>query len=152
VSIVGGDCIGLGGPILDRLREMSDGAYQVRDINSAERQNSGVPAQYYNRRAEMWDMASKLFSAGDVELHHNDPVLRSQLCTPRYEFRNGKILIEAKEKIKDRLGRSPDRADAYVMGLYLGRELPPAEPLNLRRKRLWRQRRRENLHLSWMSA
>ena len=152
VSVVGGDSIGIGGPILDRLREMSDGAYQVRDIDSAERQKSGVPARYYNRRAEMWDVASKLFASGDVELHHEDSVLRSQLRTPRYEFRNGKILIESKEKIKDRLGRSPDRADAYVMGLYLGRDRPPAEPLNLRRKRLARQRHRENLKLTWMSA
>ena len=40
------------------------------------------------------------------------------MTTPTYEFRNGKILIESKADIKKRLGNSPDRADAYVNGLY----------------------------------
>ena len=44
--------------------------------------------------------------------------LKGQLATPTYEFRNGKILIESKSEIKKRLGSSPDRADAYVNGLY----------------------------------
>jgi len=44
--------------------------------------------------------------------------LKVQLATPTYEFRNGKILIESKSEIKKRLGCSPDRADAYVNGLY----------------------------------
>ena len=44
--------------------------------------------------------------------------LKGQLATPTYEFRNGKILIESKADIKKRLGNSPDRADAYVNGLY----------------------------------
>jgi hypothetical protein len=44
--------------------------------------------------------------------------LKGQLATPTYAFRNGKILIESKAEIKKRLGNSPDRADAYVNGLY----------------------------------
>ena len=35
-----------------------------------------------------------------------------------YAFRNAKILIEPKADIKKRLGRLPDRADAYVNGLW----------------------------------
>jgi hypothetical protein len=45
------------------------------------------------------------------------PDLRSQLCAVRYDFRNGKILIEPKDEIKQRIGRSPDDADCYVMGV-----------------------------------
>ena len=55
---------------------------------------------------------------GDVELKNIDAKLKGQLTTPVYAFRNGKILIEPKAEIKKRLGNSPDRADAYVNGLY----------------------------------
>ncbi|MCK5915704.1 MAG: hypothetical protein KAG92_06165 [Deltaproteobacteria bacterium] len=44
--------------------------------------------------------------------------LKGQLTTPTYAFRHSKILIESKSEIKKRLGGSPDRADAYVNGLY----------------------------------
>jgi len=44
--------------------------------------------------------------------------LESQLCSLTYEFRNGKILIESKEDLKKRIGCSPDRADALVIGLW----------------------------------
>jgi hypothetical protein len=53
-----------------------------------------------------------------VELKNIDVKLKGQLTTPTYEFRNGKILIESKADIKKRLGNSPDRAVAYVNGLY----------------------------------
>ena len=40
---------------------------------------------------------------------------------PRYEFKtSGKVIIEPKDSIKKRLGCSPDRADAYIMGLWAG--------------------------------
>ncbi|MEC9471333.1 MAG: hypothetical protein VYA18_16545, partial [Pseudomonadota bacterium] len=35
----------------------------------------------------------------------------------RWKMRNGKILIESKEEIKERLGSSPDEADAIVEAL-----------------------------------
>ena len=59
-----------------------------------------------------------MIAAGDVELKNTDPKLVGQLCSPKYEFRSGKILIESKADIKKRLGSSPDRGDAYVNGLY----------------------------------
>ena len=31
---------------------------------------------------------------------------------------NGKLLVQDKAEIKKSLGRSPDRADAFIMGLY----------------------------------
>ena len=66
----------------------------------------------------IWCGAADMLSDGDVELKNIEPLLRGQLGTPTYDFRNGKILIESKANIKKRLGRSPDRADAYVNGLY----------------------------------
>lgn len=114
-----GDCLivvdvcGIGGGVVDRLIEMGD---NVLGIDNAGR--SDEPAKYYNKRAEIWCKAADMLACGDVQLTNTEPKLNGQLCTPAYEFRNGKILIESKADIKKRLGKSPDRADAYVNGLY----------------------------------
>ena len=56
--------------------------------------------------------------------------LRSQLTSICYDFRNGKILIEPKDKIKERLGRSPDEADCYVMGVWAVKRAMPEIQFN----------------------
>ena len=114
-----GDCLivvdvcGLGGGVVDRLIEMGD---NVLAIDNASKSNE--PDTYYNLRSEIWCTAADMFAESDVELVTNDHRLKGQLTTPTYELRNGRILIEAKAEIKKRLGNSPDRADAYVNGLY----------------------------------
>ena len=107
------DVCGLGAGVVDRLIEMGD---NVLGIDNAAR--SEEPEKYFNKRAEIWCGAADAFAGGDVELKNIDVKLKGQLATPTYEFRNGKILIESKADIKKRLGNSPDRADAYVNGLY----------------------------------
>ncbi len=112
----------MGGGVVDRLVELG---HYVIAANSASA--STQQEKYYNKRAEIYDNAGRMFAEKDVELHHVDPVLETQLCTPKYKFRNSKILVEPKEDIKDRLGRSPDRADAYVNGLYFGKQVTETE-------------------------
>ena len=107
------DVCGLGGGVVDRLIEMGD---NVIGIDNASK--STEPETYYNLRSEIWCRAADAFAGGDVMLKTDDHRLKGQLATPTYELRNGKILIEAKADIKKRLGNSPDRADAYVNGLY----------------------------------
>ena len=50
-----------------------------------------------------------------------DEELRRQLINTTYEVigSNGEIKITQKDKIKKVLGRSPDRADAFAMGIWL---------------------------------
>jgi len=107
------DVCGLGAGIVDRLIEMGN---DVIGIDNAGKSNE--PEKYYNKRAEIWCRAADMFAGGDIQLMNIEPRLRGQLCTPAYEFRNGRILIESKADIKKRLGNSPDRADAYVNGLH----------------------------------
>ena len=45
----------------------------------------------------------------------NIPELVSELTTPTYTFIGGKFQIEDKDQIKDRIGRSPDLADALAL-------------------------------------
>ncbi len=68
---------------------------------------------YANRRAEMWWGLAEWVKAGGCL--PNVPELVSELSTPTYTSKNGKLLLEPKEFIKERLGRSPDRADALAL-------------------------------------
>lgn len=85
-----------------------------------QRQKSGVPQRYYNRRAEIYMNASRMFANGEIDMDFTDyPELRNQLTQPRYDFKNGQTIISDKDEIKQKYGRSPDFADAYVCGLFL---------------------------------
>lgn len=127
---------GVGGGTVDRLREMGD---EVIAVNSSEKADD--TKKYYNRRAEIWDRAGQMLCEGDVELQWQDELLKNQLCAPKYKFRNGRILIEPKEEIKDRLGRSPDRGDAYVNGLWAMEYVPSETDRNTKKRRKNRRKR-----------
>lgn len=70
--------------------------------------------RYENKRAEMWfEMANWIKRGGALP---NLPELQKELTAPTYTFtKRGKFLLESKEQIKDRLGFSPDLADALCL-------------------------------------
>lgn len=69
--------------------------------------------RYKNRRAEMWmKMAEWVKSGGALPPL---PELVGELTSPTYTFANGKFLLEDKDQVKKRLGRSPDLADALAL-------------------------------------
>lgn len=69
--------------------------------------------RYRNRRAEIWFGMSEWVKRGGAL--PNLPELVGELITPTYTFVGGKFLIEDKDQIKQRLGRSPDLADALAL-------------------------------------
>lgn len=120
---------GLGGGVIDNLR---DWGFEVLGIQSASQADH--PDRYYNKRAEMWWTVGLRYSRSEIlegvadeRKQHLDAELDRQLTTVEYKWRNGKILVQDKEEIKKNLGRSPDRADAKIMGLYMIGRLPPIE-------------------------
>lgn len=115
------DVVGVGGGVVDELYARGR---HVIPFNSAEKATDEV--KYYNRRAEAWWECAEGLAKADVGCLRMGQELRKQLCSPRYEHRNGRILIESKEAIKDRLGYSPDKADCYVMGVWGVRNMFPA--------------------------
>jgi hypothetical protein len=106
------DDVALGGGVTDRLREMDEHVMAI---------NGGVPPiqdKFVNLKTEMWWNARDLFATGKVSII-NDPILIRQLGIVKHHYRsNGKIVIETKEDVKKRLGRSPDRADALILMLW----------------------------------
>jgi len=70
--------------------------------------------RYANRRAEMYFEAAEWVKQGGA-LPRTDMQLLAELTEPTYSFKGGQFLIEPKDKLKPRLGRSPDLADALVL-------------------------------------
>lgn len=60
-----------------------------------------------------------------------DQELLGELTASEYEIRGKKIHLEPKEKVKEKLGRSPDKADAVVMAWWTG-------PKNFSHGQVWR--------------
>lgn len=66
--------------------------------------------RYKNRRCEFWLQGAEWVKGGGML--PNLPELVAELTTPTYTFVGGVFVLEEKEQIKERLGRSPDLADA----------------------------------------
>lgn len=114
-SAIAVDGIGIGAGIVDSLKEMGE---EVMDIVSSRKPTMETEAEkYFNLRSQMWLHGAKQIFEQKC-LIPDDDILAGQLCSPKFEFMsNGKMKVEGKEDIKERLGRSPDRADAFLMGL-----------------------------------
>ena len=101
------DTGGYGSGVVDSL--LQGGANPIA-INFSER--AGDP-RYFNKRSEMWfKMAEWIKRGGKLP---NVMELVGELTTPQYSFQNGKFRLEEKDRIKERLGRSPDFADALAL-------------------------------------
>ncbi len=104
------DEIGLGSGLLDRLREQG---IETTAFNSSHRARD--PERFVNRRAEAFWRLRQLLERGEIALP-NDEGLFEELTALRWSVEsNGKIKLERKRETRDRLGRSPDRADAVAM-------------------------------------
>ena len=100
---------GGGAGVIDRLRHLGHWVQEVPFGSQASYHD-----KYVNKRAEMWDEMRKWIEGGGC-LPANE-ALRSELTTPTYSFdAHGKIKLEPKDKIKERLTHSPDIADALCL-------------------------------------
>lgn len=116
VSEVRGDGQGLGGPILDRIVELSEGRYMVIPIDSSFA--SPDITKWYNWRAYMYWYFQNELSKENLDLDLDDDKLQEQLLGVEIKARatgRNNILLESKEEMRKRGVHSPDHADAAVM-------------------------------------
>lgn len=112
------DVIGIGTSVYDHL-EAHIGR-RVVAVNGAEGSDGtdvSGKLHFANLRAEVWWRFREALSperAPRVSLPP-DQRLFADLCAPHYRLTARGLLIEDKEQIKSRLGRSPDRGDAVVL-------------------------------------
>ena len=104
------DSIGVGGGVVDRLREL--GA-PVRGINVGEAPAMGNT--YMNLRAELWFKTKGWLEDRSCKLPNDDQLL-AELTSIRYGFTpGGKMKAESKDDMRKRGLKSPDLADALCL-------------------------------------
>jgi hypothetical protein len=113
------DVIGIGASVVDILTMYIHS--RVIPINVAEGAKEDTDwsgtLRFANKRAQLWWAFRDILNPANgfnVSLP-KDQKLKSELCAPTYKMRANGILIESKDDIKKRLGRSTDRADAVIM-------------------------------------
>lgn len=109
------DVINVGSGVVDALSELGE---SVHEINASAKPTIVTEhKKYLNLRAQLWMEAGEKFAYGKCKT--DDELLDGQLSSITFDYKsNGIIQVEAKSEIKKRLGRSPDRGDCFVMGLY----------------------------------
>lgn len=117
------DVGGLGAPIYDRLVELRYG-HIVNPVNFGSSPLGIGPTGdelYLNRRAEMWDLFRDWLSDPAGVQVPDDDVFQADACSAvwgssatRYGS-NNELTLEPKDKIRERLGFSPDLGDAAAL-------------------------------------
>lgn len=127
------DVIGVGWGIYGRLRELSrvnnplsalaTHSADVIPINVANSPTLGNEERFLNRRAEMWwdvgreNCRLKLWDFSQLPGGLADDIIH-ELTMPKYEIMNGtsgRVKVEPKEKIRERLHASPDLAESLLL-------------------------------------
>ena len=87
---------------------------------------------FVNNRAWMWWNMREVLDPenGDNICLPDDPELKADLTAPRFDIRPTGIIIEKKDDIKGRLGRSPDKGDGTCLACVpvFPAELPKQQP------------------------
>lgn len=115
---------GWGGDCYAHLRENGVDAVSYMGVKPSNRRTVDKQLKFFNVRAEAyWRFREALDPSQEggsgIALPH-DAILVADLCAPTYEVGSNGIKVEPKDKVKERLGRSPDKGDAAVMAWWDG--------------------------------
>lgn len=116
------DTIGYGAGVFDTLRSWNDDGLlgenvEIISVNVAERADD--EDQYTNLRTQLWFGARQWLAEGGAL--DDDDRLAGDLVAPLYDFdARGRYRVEKKDQIKKRIGRSPDKGDAFCLAVYGG--------------------------------
>ena len=103
------DDTGLGGGVVDRLKELRPGNAKIHPFISGKK--AEAEDHFVNRITEVWWMMARSYEAGELDTD-NDDALIGQVASRRYlRVSDGRMRLESKEKMH----RSPDEADALAM-------------------------------------
>jgi hypothetical protein len=118
------DKIGVGAGVYSRLEEIYQGnpEMEIYGFDSRITPPGGIDEETYaNYKTYAWFKARDKYFIPRMCSLPDDPILKRQLSMIRYRYtsggRGGKYILESKKRMKKILGCSPDRADAYIMGM-----------------------------------
>jgi len=124
-SYINIDVIGVGTSTFDSLKDKFERVTPVNASESSKYRDKSGKLKMRNMRAEYhWRMRDTLDPQNDENIAlPDDRELLSDLCAPRYKVSTSGVLIEEKEEIKKRIGRSPDKGEAVMLCNQLGGHL-----------------------------
>lgn len=113
------DVVGVGSSPYDFLKDMMRNVRPVSGSEGSDYRDKSKKLKMRNMRAEMyWRMRDALDPNGGDDLAlPPDPEVLADLCSARYKLTPSGVLIEEKDEIKQRIGRSPDVGEAIIMAL-----------------------------------
>ncbi|MGH3382677.1 MAG: hypothetical protein ACRDP6_48910 [Actinoallomurus sp.] len=118
------DSIGVGFGLCGELRNMaSQGLHSAQIVAVNVGSASSDPNRFFNLRSEIWWMARELAErrGWDLSSMDNADATVAQLLEPQWNpDASGRIKVEPKDDVIERLGRSPDNADALLLAFYAG--------------------------------
>lgn len=116
------DVIGIGAGVVDKVR---DEGYRVIGFNAGaatKRTDASGELTFVNCRSAAWWNIRELLdpaNGNDVMLPFDDE-LTGDLAAPTWDIiGSGKIRVESKDQIRERIGRSTDCADAVIQAFYI---------------------------------
>lgn len=107
------DAEGLGHGLASRLEELG---YRVAKFKAGERAHEDE--DYSNKKGEAYYGLHLRLKERRVALPDDDDLFAELLATEYSTTSDGRFKVVAKDEIRSRLGRSPDRADALMMAFY----------------------------------
>jgi hypothetical protein len=66
-------------------------------------------------RDQLWWLTREWLRTDSAAMLPPDEQLADELCAPTYHIKRGEIVVSNKDELRDRLGRSPDKADALCL-------------------------------------
>ena len=127
------DCDGLGQPFYDMAKRMIPDNLEISFVafkGSCSDQKI-IDDQYQNHRAQAAFFAREMMEQGQISLDDNEAAMEEALAEQYFGNLRGKLQIEDKDDIRDRLGRSPDRWDARKLAIWGIQFAPIMKPVDM---------------------
>jgi len=113
INNIGVDGVGVGAGTVNTLIEYGASEKQINLQSGASQVGSPGVESFNNLRSQMWWQLREDLRHGRIMLI-NDEDLIADIVTPKYRINNKQIVVESKDDIKKRLGRSPNKGDSLV--------------------------------------
>lgn len=142
------DAIGIGAGVADAAAESGVPVVKVIGSQASTCKDPTGTFGFTNLRGELYWTLREQLNPEQAQPHAlpRDELLLEELAVPTFKaVVGGKIQVEPKDKVKERLGRSPDRADATVYSTAAENRAPayaPPEPPEAKTTRRHATRRR----------
>lgn len=115
---------GYGGAVTLRLKDNDIPHLRFNGAEGSIKHTKDGSLKFANKRAEAWwkfrEELDPDQEGGSVIALPPDPELRADLAAPTYSVSARGIIIESKDDLRQRLGRSPGKGDVVVMALSSG--------------------------------